>query len=101
MKYQATILNVFLALSIAAIITTTILKYKELSDGEGWGIVAMVGFLSIAFVGVVIDLIIQILTQRITTPKKRSIVRNLLGFIILSVFLFCCGQDIFEAFYGR
>ena len=59
MRYKTSILNIASGLFILAIIFYTIFNYKQLSNGEGWGIVAMTGLICIPVLLLVIDLIIQ------------------------------------------
>jgi hypothetical protein len=42
-RYRISLLNLFAGIYLAGISVYTILNYAELSKGEGWGVVAMVG----------------------------------------------------------
>jgi nitrate/nitrite transporter NarK len=59
MTFKPTILNIATGLFIVAILLYTVFNYRQLSEGEGWGVVAMVGLLGVAAVLLVIDLIVQ------------------------------------------
>src|SRR5690554_2106140 len=82
MKNRLTILNIASGLLLIGVIGYTIFNYGELSKGEGWGVVAMIGLFIIACVGLIIDLIIQFSTKNIR-PRKRFIIRNIIGLLIL------------------
>lgn len=76
MAYKPTILNISTAIFISGILFYSILDYKTLSAGEGWGIVAMFGLAGVGIIAALADLILQRLI-------KNRIVINVLGLIIL------------------
>ena len=59
MKLKPSILNIATGLFLTGIIFYTIFNYGQLSEGEGWGVVAMVGLFGVGIVLLVIDFIIQ------------------------------------------
>ena len=59
MKLKPSILNIATGLFLTGIIIYTIFNYGQLSEGEGWGVVAMVGLFGVGIVLLVIDFIIQ------------------------------------------
>ena len=59
MKFKPSILNIASGLFLTGIIIYTIFNYGQLSEGEGWGIVAMVGLFGVGIVLLMIDFIIQ------------------------------------------
>ena len=63
MNYQPTVLNISSALFVVGIMVYTLLNWKILSAGEGWGIVAMFGLLGLACVAGLADLILQALVR--------------------------------------
>ncbi|HLK30162.1 MAG TPA: hypothetical protein VKT28_16390 [Puia sp.] len=81
MKSRLSILNLSALLFLIGIIIYTILKYKQLSEGEGWGVVAMVGLFGAGIVLLVIDFIIQKIF------KSRTIV-NITGAIVAVIAVF-------------
>ena len=77
MKLKPSILNISTGLFLSGIIIYTIFNYGRLSEGEGWGVVAMVGLFGVGIVLMVIDFIIQLVFKN----KK---ITNIIGaFIIL------------------
>lgn len=86
MKLRLSILNVFAGLFLSGIILYTIIKYKVLSGGEGWGVVFMIGLAGYAAILLVIDIIIQLL---IKDRKKANIIGLIIGAIAtISILLF-------------
>lgn len=81
MKLQPTILSIATGIFIVVIIIYTILYYGQLSEGEGWGIVAMVGLLGVGVVLLVIDFIIQCVF------KNRKTINIIGAFVILIALL--------------
>ena len=84
MKYRLSILNVAAGIFLAGIVVYTLINYSRLSEGEGWGVIAMVGLMGIALVLLVLDFITQLIF------KSREVV-NIIGAIlafIATVFLF-------------
>ena len=78
MKYRFTILNVAAFLFLLWVIFYSIFNDKQLLEGEGWGMVAMVSLFVIGVVLVVVDVIIQ------AVFKDRFVV-NVLGAIAVIV----------------
>ena len=77
MKFKPSILNIAAVLFLTGIIINTIFNYGQLSEGEGWGIVAMVGLFGLGIFLLIIDFIIQ----RFITNKKTT---NIIGaFVVL------------------
>jgi hypothetical protein len=65
-------------LFMAGVIGYTIINYPQLSEGEGWGIVGMVGLGGFGILLFVIDIAIQ------NIFRKRRIV-NIIGLIVAAV----------------
>lgn len=59
MKYRLTILNTVTILFLLCCIYYTILNYAVLSNGEGWGVVFMIGIFLFASTALIVDLLIQ------------------------------------------
>jgi len=64
MKYKPTIIGIVAWLFLAGCCISIISNYKQLSSGEGWGMVGMIGLAGIGVTGLVIDLIIQLFRQK-------------------------------------
>lgn len=64
MRYKPTILGIAAWLFLGGSIIYTIVHYSTLSEGEGWGVVSMVGLAGIGIVVLVIDFIIQLFSKR-------------------------------------
>lgn len=75
MKFKPSILKIFALLFLIGCIGFTIYNYEQLSDGEGWGIVAMVGLFGFGIVLFIIDLVIRNLFKNKTTA-------NFIGFMV-------------------
>ncbi len=86
MKYRFTILNISAFIFLIGILVTTIVKYKTLAVGEGWGIVAMVGLSGLGCFALAFDYILQLFI------KKKGIL-NIIGVVIViaMTFLIICG----------
>jgi len=61
MKYRRTILNLTAGFYLLGCVFYTLLNYKTLSAGEGWGVVYMFGLGSIGAIALLIDLVIQVI----------------------------------------
>ena len=84
MKIKPTILNIATGLFIIGIIVYTIFNYRQLSEGEGWGVVAMFGLLGVGAVLFVIDFVIQrIFKNRITVNIICAIIAIAATFLLL------------------
>jgi nitrate/nitrite transporter NarK len=59
MTFKPTILNIATGLFLIGCLFYTLFNYRQLSEGEGWGVVGMVGLLGVGVVLLVIDFIIQ------------------------------------------
>ena len=60
MKYKQTFLNSIAYIFLCGCIVFIIFNYENLTEAEGWGMVAMLGLLLIGITGLIIDQIIQI-----------------------------------------
>ena len=77
MKFRPSILNIAAGLFLIGIIIYTILDYGQLSQGEGWGVVAMVGLFVVGIALLIIDFIIQ------KVFKNRRTINIVGGFVAL------------------
>lgn len=59
MRYQFNILNTASFVFIAGCIVYTIAKYQILSEEEGWGLVAMIALIGIAFIAIIVEWVLQ------------------------------------------
>ena len=79
MKFKLSILNVAAGLFLTGIIFYTIFKYAQLAEGEGWGVIAMLGLFGVGIFCLVVDFIIQ----KIFKNRKTA---NIIGaFVALTV----------------
>jgi len=74
-----TVLKVYFVIYILCCVLFTILRWKTLSSGEGWGVVYMVGLISIGLFGLLVDLIL-------TSIIKNKKLLNGIGIIIALIF---------------
>jgi uncharacterized PurR-regulated membrane protein YhhQ (DUF165 family) len=63
MSFKPSILNVYELLFLAGCIGFTIYNYAQLSEGEGWGVVGMVGLFGFGVVLLIFDIIISRLVK--------------------------------------
>jgi hypothetical protein len=68
-------LNSFAFLFLIGCIVYTIVNYAELSEGEGWGVVGMVGLCGFGILLLVIDIVIQ-------NIFKNRMTANIIGLIV-------------------
>lgn len=78
MTFKPTILNIATGLFIVGSLLYTAFNYRQLSEGEGWGVVAMVGLLGVGVVLLAIDFIIQQIF------KNRKTVNIICAFITIA-----------------
>ena len=74
-----TILKGYLLVYLACCLIFTIIKWEILSNGEGWGVVYMIGLTSAGLFGLLIDFIMTLLIKN----KK---VLNGIGIILVLLF---------------
>ena len=79
MKLRLSILNVYAIIFLIACIGFTAFNYGQLSEGEGWGVVGMVGLVGFGILLLVADIVLQ------NIFKKRRIA-NIIGLIIAVAF---------------
>ncbi|MBL7726777.1 MAG: hypothetical protein JNM68_03780 [Dinghuibacter sp.] len=79
MKLPRSILTIYALLMLAGVIFFTLFNYRRLSEGEGWGVVAMFGLGGLALLLLVADLLI-----RYFIPNKKT--ANIVGLVIALVF---------------
>jgi uncharacterized membrane protein len=75
MTYKPSILNVASGLYLVGCIAYLVIKYKELSGNEGWGVVGLFGLITIGAVLFLVDFLIQLFV------KNRTAV-NIIGLVI-------------------
>jgi hypothetical protein len=74
-----TILKGYSLVYLAFCLIFTIIKWETLSNGEGWGVVYMIGLISAGLFGLLIDFIMNLLIKN----KK---VLNGIGIILVLIF---------------
>lgn len=75
MKFKPSILNIYAILFLVSCIGFTIYNYDQLSEGEGWGVVGMVGLFGLGALLFVGDIILN------NIIKKKKIV-NVIGLVV-------------------
>ena len=81
-RYRPTLLNGAATTTLVGCIIYTIIKYPVLSEGEGWGMVAMIGLFGLALTAYIPDIIIQNLVKN----RILELILDLL--VIICYFLF-------------
>jgi hypothetical protein len=85
MKYKWSPLNIPAYIFLTWCILYTIINYSQLSEGEGWGVVAMFGLTGVGLSALVIDFAIQ---KYIVSRQIRIIVGSIIAVIYAVVLLF-------------
>lgn len=75
MKFTPTILNIYATIFLIVCIVFTIYNYAQLSEGEGWGVVGMIGLFGFGLLLLVGDLILR-------NIFKNKVTVNILGLIV-------------------
>ena len=75
MKFTPTILTIYSLLFLAGWIGFTLFNDNELSKGEGWGVVGMIGLFGFGVLLFVIDIVIRNLFKNKTTA-------NIIGLVV-------------------
>lgn len=70
-----TFLRIYFLIYILCCLVFTVLQWKTLSQAEGWGVVYMIGLISIGLIGLLADVILNLLIKN----KK---VLNAVGILI-------------------
>lgn len=78
MTFKPTILNIATGLFIVGSLLYTVFNYRQLSEGEGWGVIAMVGLFGVGVVLLLIDFIVQ------QVFKSRKTVNIICAFITIA-----------------
>jgi hypothetical protein len=84
MTFKPSILNIAAGLFLTGIIIYTIFNYAQLSAGEGWGIVAMIGLSGFGVVLLILDFVLQkFLKNRVTINIIGAIVTVIAALLLL------------------
>ena len=81
-NYKLTPLNIFSGLVLLWCIGNTVFNYGQLSEGEGWGVVYMIGIAGFGLVILLLDLIIQ----KSIKNKKAGIIAGIIV-LVIAIFL--------------
>lgn len=81
-NYKITILKALSYLYILGCLVYTIFKWEILSKEEGWGVVAMLGLISIGLIPLLIDLVLLAFIKKKTTL-------NVIGLLVAITIIFC------------
>ncbi|TRZ42452.1 hypothetical protein [Robertkochia solimangrovi] len=60
---KPTVLKIYSLLYLIGCIIFTILNYSNLDKGEGWGLVLMIGLISMGIIGLILDFFLTKLIQ--------------------------------------
>jgi hypothetical protein len=75
MKFKPSILNIYAILFLVGCIVFTIYNYDQLSEGEGWGVVGMVGLLGFGVLLLGGDIVLNNII-------KKRIIANVIGLVV-------------------
>ena len=89
-KFKPSVLNIYALLYMIGCIGFTIYNYAELSEGEGWGLVGMIGLFGFGIFLFVADIIIHNLF-------KDKLTSNIIG---LAVAIIATAMLIFGGFFS-
>ena len=78
MKFKPSILNIYAIIFLLGCIVFTIYNYDQLSEGEGWGLVGMVGLFGLCALLFVADIVIRNIFKNKTTA-------NIIGFVVVVI----------------
>jgi hypothetical protein len=67
MKFKPSVLQLYAILFLTGCIGFTVYNYAQLSEGEGWGVVGMVGLFVLGIVLLLVDIVIRNLWKNKTT----------------------------------
>ena len=84
MRYKLTVLNIATFVFLLGSIVYTVANYSTLSDGEGWGVVYMIGLFIFGATALIIDLIIQ----RLVKSKKTQFILSIAAMLIYVALFF-------------
>ena len=83
MKFTPSILNIYSIVFLIGCIGFTIYNYDQLSEGEGWGIVGMVGLLGFGILLFIGDIVIRNLFKDIITANVIGLVVSIIATLLL------------------
>ena len=82
-KYSITLLNVFVFISELFFLIYSLVKWQELTKGDGYGLVALIIIAIIFLTGLFVDIILQLII-------KNKIIMNAIGTIFIGIYLYIC-----------
>jgi uncharacterized PurR-regulated membrane protein YhhQ (DUF165 family) len=83
MKFKPSILNIYALVFLVGCIGFTIYNYDQLSEGEGWGVVGMVGLLGFGVLLFVGDIVIRNLFKNKTTANVIGLAVSIIATLLL------------------
>ena len=83
MKFKPSILNIYVILLLIGCIGFTIYNYDQLSEGEGWGLVRMIGLLGFGGILLVGDIVINNIIKNRTIANLVGLVVSIIATLIL------------------
>ena len=82
MRFNFTILNVTVIIWIIWIFVDSIIHYKQISSGEGWGVLMVLILCFFGVIGLFIDVVIQVLTRKLS---NKTLITNIIGLIVVII----------------
>ena len=83
MKFTPSILNIYSIVFLIGCIGFTIYNYDQLSEGEGWGMVGMVGLLGFGILLFISDIVIRNLFKDKITANVIGLVVSIIATLLL------------------
>ncbi|MCE3282013.1 MAG: hypothetical protein K0Q66_750 [Chitinophagaceae bacterium] len=83
MKFKLSILKVYAVVFLLGCLVYTVYNYEQLSEGEGWGVVGMIGLLGFGGLLLVVDIVIMNLFKNKTTANIIGLVVSIIATLLL------------------
>jgi uncharacterized PurR-regulated membrane protein YhhQ (DUF165 family) len=83
MKLKPSILTIYSLLFLAVCIGFTLYNYEQLSEGEGWGIVGMIGLFGFGVLLFVIDIVIRNIFKNKTTVNIIGLLVSIMATVLV------------------
>jgi hypothetical protein len=83
MKCKLSILKVYAVVFLLGCLVYTVYNYEQLSEGEGWGVVGMIGLLGFGGLLLVVDIVIMNLFKNKTTANIIGLVVSIIATLLL------------------
>ena len=83
MKFRPSILKIYSIIFLVGCIGFTVYNYDQLSEGEGWGVVGMVGLLGFGLLLLVVDIILHNIIKNKTLANIIGLVVSIIATLLL------------------